>query len=60
MPSLLVILIFMPAVAALTLLMLDSKAPPERSRWFALLVTIATFLVSLGVANQFNPDPSNS
>lgn len=36
------------------LLLLDAKAPPVRARWFALLATIATFLVSLGVASQFD------
>ena len=53
MPSLLVILIFLPAVAAAMLLLLDAKAPPVRARWTALLATLATFLVSLGVASQF-------
>lgn len=53
MPSLLVILIFLPAAAAGMLLLLDAKAPPVRARWFALLATLATFLVSLGIASQF-------
>ena len=53
MPSLLVIMIALPAVAAAMLLLLDAKAPPVRARWTALLATIATFLVSLGVASQF-------
>jgi NADH-quinone oxidoreductase subunit M len=53
MPSLLVILIFLPAAAAAMLLLLDAKAPPVRARWTALLATLATFLVSLGVASQF-------
>lgn len=53
MPSLLVILIFLPAAAAAMLLLLDAKAPPIRARWTALLATIATFVVSLGVASQF-------
>jgi NADH-quinone oxidoreductase subunit M len=53
MPSLLVILIFLPAAAAAMLLLLDAKAPPVRARWFALLATLATFLVSLGIASQF-------
>lgn len=53
MPSLLVILIFLPAAAAALLLLLDAKATPVRARWFALLATIATFLVSLGIASQF-------
>lgn len=53
MPSLLVTLIFLPAAAAAVMLLLDPKAPPVRARWFALLVTLATFFVSLGVASQF-------
>lgn len=53
MPSLLVILIVLPAAAAAMLLLLDAKAPPVRARWTALLATLATFLVSLGVASQF-------
>lgn len=53
MPSLLVIMIFLPAAAAAMLLLLDAKAPPIRARWTALLATLATFLVSLGVASQF-------
>ena len=53
MPSLLVILIVLPAAAAAMLLLLDAKAPPVRARWAALLATLATFLVSLGVASQF-------
>ncbi len=53
MPSLLVIMIALPAVAAAMLLLVDAKAPPVRARWTALLATIATFLVSLGVASQF-------
>lgn len=53
MPSLLVIMIFLPAAVAAMLLLLDAKAPPVRARWTALLATIVTFLVSLGVASQF-------
>lgn len=53
MPSLLVILIFLPAVAAAVLLLLDAQAPPARARSTALLATIVTFLLSLGVASQF-------
>jgi NADH-quinone oxidoreductase subunit M len=53
MPNLLVILIFLPAAAAAMLLLLDPKAPAIRARWAALLATLATFLVSLGVASQF-------
>jgi NADH-quinone oxidoreductase subunit M len=57
MPSLFVVMIFLPAMAAALLLLLDAKAPPERARWTALLATIATCLVSLGVASQFFAQP---
>ena len=53
MPNLLVILIFLPAVAAAMLLLLDAKAPPMRARWAALMVSLVTFVISLGVASQF-------
>lgn len=53
MPNLLVTLIFLPAAAAVMLLLLDAKAPPVRARWTALLATLVTFVVSLGVASQF-------
>ena len=53
MPSLLVILIFLPAVGAAMLLLLDPKAPPSAHAGLRLLTTIVTFLVSLGVASQF-------
>lgn len=53
MPSLFVVMIFMPAAAAALLLLLDAKAPPVRARWTALIATLATCVVSLGVAAQF-------
>ena len=53
MPSLFVVMIFMPAAAAALLLLLDAKAPPVRARWTALIATLATCVVSLGVASQF-------
>ena len=53
MPSLFVVMIFLPTAAAALLLLLDAKAPPVRARWTALLATLATCLVSLGVASQF-------
>ena len=53
MPSLLVIMIFLPAIAAVALLLLDPQATAVRARWVALLATVATFLVSWGVAAQF-------
>ncbi len=53
MPSLFVVMIFMPAAAAALLLLLDAKAPPVRARWTALIATLATCAVSLGVAAQF-------
>ncbi|WP_373649766.1 MULTISPECIES: NuoM family protein [unclassified Schlesneria] len=53
MSSLLVIMIFIPAVAAGALLLLDPQAPASRARWVALLATLVTFFVSWGVAAQF-------
>lgn len=53
MTSLVLTMIALPAVAAVTMLLLDPKAPPSRARWTALLATLATFLVSWGVAAQF-------
>ena len=53
MPSLFVVMIFMPAAAAALLLLLDAKAPPVRARWTALMATLATCLVSVVVASQF-------
>ena len=53
MPSLFVVMIFIPAAAAALLLLLDAKAPPVRARWTALLATLATCLVSVAVASQF-------
>ncbi len=57
MPSLLVFMIFLPALAALALLLLDPQASAARARWVALLATIATFFVSLGVAGQYRSLP---
>ena len=51
MPSLFVVMIFMPAAAAALLLLLDAKAPPVRARWTALMATLATCLVSVVVAS---------
>ena len=53
MPSLFVVMIFIPAAAAALLLLLDGKGPPVRARWTALFATLATCLVSLAVASQF-------
>lgn len=53
MTSLVLTMIALPAVAAVTMLLLDPKAPPSRARWTALLATLATFLVSWGVGAQF-------
>ena len=53
MPSLFVVMIFMPAAAAALLLLLDAKAPPVRARWTALLATLVTCLMSLAVVSQF-------
>jgi NADH-quinone oxidoreductase subunit M len=57
MPSLLVIMIALPAVAAVALLLLDPQAPAARARWVALLASVATFFVSWGVAGQFKSLP---
>ena len=53
MPSLLLITIFLPALGAVALLLLDPKATAARARWVALLVSVATFLVSWGLAAQY-------
>lgn len=53
MSSSLLIMIFLPAVAAVLLLLLDPKATAVRARWVALLATFATFFVSWAVAGQF-------
>ncbi len=53
MPSLLVVMIFLPALAAVALLLLDPKATAARARWAALLATVATFFVSWAVAAQY-------
>ena len=58
MPSLLVIMIFLPALAAAALLLLDPQATAPRARSVALLATIATFFVSLGVAGQYRALPA--
>lgn len=58
MTSLVLTMIALPAVAAITMLLLDPKAPPSRARWTALLATVATFLVSWGVAAQFYQLPA--
>lgn len=58
MTSLVLTMIALPAVAAITMLLLDPKAPPSRARWTALLATMATFLVSWGVAAQFYQLPA--
>ena len=53
MSSLLVVMIFLPAVAAVALLLLDPQATAVRARWVALMATVVTFFVSWGVAAQF-------
>ena len=53
MPNILVLMIFLPAMAAVALLLLDPKATPTRARWTALMASVATFLVSWSVAAQF-------
>lgn len=58
MPNLLIIMILLPALAAVALLLLDPQATAVRARWVALLATIATFFVSWAVAAQFMALPS--
>lgn len=53
MSVMMLVLIFLPATAAGALLLLDPKAPAERARWAALIATIATFLLSWGLASQY-------
>ena len=60
MSSLLVVMIFLPAVAAVALLLLDPQATAVRARWVALLATLVTFFVSWGVAAQFLALPDSS
>jgi len=58
MPSLLLVMIFLPALGAAALLLLDPKATATRARWVALMATVATFFVSWGVAAQFMALPA--
>ena len=53
MPSLLLVMIFLPALSAVALLLLDPKATATRARWVALMATVATFFVSWAVAAQY-------
>lgn len=53
MSSLLLPMIFLPAIAAAVLLLLDPKATAQRARWVALMASAATFVVSWAVAAQF-------
>lgn len=53
MSSLLLIMIFLPAVAAVVLLLLDPQGSANNARWFALIASVATFLVSWTVAAQY-------
>lgn len=55
--SVLVVLIFLPLVAAVLMLLLDAQATPVRARWSALLATLATVGVSLAVASQYTALP---
>lgn len=55
---LMLVTIFLPLVAAGLLLFLDIRATPTRARWTALIATLATFFVSLGLAGEFLRLPS--
>ncbi len=56
--SILTLLAFLPLAGALVLLILPDK-DKARIRWFALLVSLGTFLVSLLVLIQFDPSNAN-
>lgn len=53
MPILIVITILLPLAAAALLLLLDPQATATRARWTALLATLLTCAVSLGLAASF-------
>ncbi|MEP2030068.1 MAG: NADH-quinone oxidoreductase subunit M [Paracoccaceae bacterium] len=58
MDNLLSIVTFIPAVAALILLVFlrgDDAAANRNAKWLALIATSATFLISLGILSQFDP-----
>ena len=58
MDSLLSIVTFIPAVAALILAVFlrgDDEAANRNAKWLALIATSATFLISLGILSQFDP-----
>ncbi len=50
---LMVITILLPLAAAALMLLLDPQSTATRARWTALLATLLTFAVSLGLANSF-------
>ncbi|MHA6264009.1 NADH-quinone oxidoreductase subunit M [Arenibacterium sp. CAU 1754] len=59
MDSLLSIVTFIPAVAALILAVFlrgEDEAAQRNAKWLALIATSATFLISLGIYSQFNPN----
>ncbi|MGH1329975.1 MAG: NADH-quinone oxidoreductase subunit M [Paracoccaceae bacterium] len=59
MTNLLSLITFLPLVAALIMAVLlrgDDAAAQKNAKWLALFATIATFLISLFVITQFNPD----
>lgn len=53
MSSLIVITILLPLAAAALMLLVDPQATAVRARWTALLATVATCAVSLGLAASF-------
>ena len=58
MSSPLLVMIFLPALSAAALLLLDPKATAMRARWVALIAAVATFFVSWIVAAQFTVLPA--
>lgn len=62
MSTLLLATIFLPAAAALVLLLLDVRATVARARTVALLASVGTLLMAVQIAAQFQqlPPPSGS
>ena len=58
MDNLLSIVTFIPAIAAVILLVFlrgDNDAAQRNAKWVALIATVITFLVSLFILAQFDP-----
>ncbi len=58
MSNLLSIVTFMPAIAAVILLVFlrgDDEAANRNAKWVAMFATTITFLVSIGILANFDP-----